>query len=80
MQVTIQIGVLEPHRVDAVYDAAGYDALDVSIELRGGTTDRIVTIADPQAFELGIALSGGPIPPVRAEARRLRRASRPTAG
>ena len=35
----------------------GQDALDVSIELRGGT-DRIVTITDVRAFELGIVFSG----------------------
>jgi NADPH:quinone reductase-like Zn-dependent oxidoreductase len=47
-----------PRGVDAVFDAAGQGALPVSIELRGGT-ERIVTIADPQAAELGVAFSGG---------------------
>lgn len=47
-----------PQGVDAVYDAAGHDVLEVAVELRG-TTDRIVTIADPRAAELGIAFSGG---------------------
>ncbi|WP_329438469.1 NADP-dependent oxidoreductase [Streptomyces canus] len=47
-----------PQGIDAVYDVAGIDALDVSVELRGGTTDRIVTISDPRAFELGITFSG----------------------
>jgi NADPH:quinone reductase-like Zn-dependent oxidoreductase len=47
-----------PRGVDAVYDVAGIDALDVSMELRGGTTNRIVTISDPRAFELGIPFSG----------------------
>lgn len=46
-----------PQGVDAVYDAAGQGALEVSIELRGGT-DRIVTIADPRAAELGVTFSG----------------------
>ncbi|MCP2245056.1 NADP-dependent oxidoreductase [Lentzea aerocolonigenes] len=47
-----------PQGVDAVFDAAGQGDLPVSIELRGGT-DRIVTIADPQAAELGVTFSGG---------------------
>lgn len=47
-----------PQGVDAVFDAAGQDALEPSIELRGGT-DRIVTIADPRAAELGVTFSGG---------------------
>ncbi|GHH31306.1 NADP-dependent oxidoreductase [Lentzea cavernae] len=47
-----------PQGVDAVYDAAGQGDLPLSIELRGGT-DRIVTIADAQAFELGVVFSGG---------------------
>lgn len=37
-----------PQGIDAVFDAAGHDALEASIELRGGTPDRIVTIADYQ--------------------------------
>ncbi|MEV0679077.1 NADP-dependent oxidoreductase [Actinosynnema sp. NPDC050436] len=45
-------------RVDAVLDAAGKGALPDSVELRGGV-DRIVTLADPAAFELGITFSGG---------------------
>ncbi|KFF98186.1 hypothetical protein IQ62_26585 [Streptomyces scabiei] len=47
-----------PQGIDAVYDVAGIDALDVSVELRGGTTERIVTISDPRAFKVGIAFSG----------------------
>jgi NADPH:quinone reductase-like Zn-dependent oxidoreductase len=47
-----------PQGVDAVFDAAGQGDLPVSIELRGGT-DRIVTIADPTAAELGVTFSGG---------------------
>ncbi|MET8759077.1 NADP-dependent oxidoreductase [Lentzea sp. NPDC004782] len=47
-----------PQGVDAVFDAAGQGDLPLSIELRGGT-DRIVTIADPQAAELGVTFSGG---------------------
>ncbi|MEV4233625.1 NADP-dependent oxidoreductase [Nocardia sp. NPDC049737] len=48
---------LAPQGVDAVFDVAGQAALDVSIELRGGT-DRIVTITDLRAFELGVVFSG----------------------
>ncbi|MFE2543493.1 NADP-dependent oxidoreductase [Actinacidiphila glaucinigra] len=45
--------------VDAVFDAAGFGALPDSIELRGGT-DRIVTIADMSAQQLGVAMSPAP--------------------
>jgi NADPH:quinone reductase-like Zn-dependent oxidoreductase len=45
-------------KVDAVFDAAGFGALPEAIELRGGT-GRIVSIADPAAFALGIEFSGG---------------------
>ncbi len=48
-----------PQGVDAVFDAAGRGALPDSIELRGGTTERIVTIADPAAGELGVTFSSG---------------------
>ncbi|MER8068490.1 NADP-dependent oxidoreductase [Streptomyces sp. NPDC094034] len=48
-----------PQGVDAVFDTAGKGALPDSIELRGGTTDRIVTIADPSAAELGVTFSSG---------------------
>jgi NADPH:quinone reductase-like Zn-dependent oxidoreductase len=53
-----RVRALAPQGVDAVFDAAGQDALDVSIELRGGT-DRVVTITDLRAFELGVVFSGG---------------------
>ncbi|WP_328537459.1 NADP-dependent oxidoreductase [Streptomyces sp. NBC_00344] len=48
-----------PQGVDAVFDVAGKGALPDSIELRGGSKDRIVTIADPKAAELGVLFSGG---------------------
>ncbi|HEX6255094.1 MAG TPA: NADP-dependent oxidoreductase [Euzebyales bacterium] len=48
-----------PDGVDAVFDAAGKGALPASIELRGGTTDRVVTIADPDASAHGVTFSGG---------------------
>lgn len=52
---------LAPNGVDAVFDIAGRGALPDSVELRGGSTERIVTIADYQGAEtLGIAFSGGP--------------------
>ncbi|MFJ4964859.1 Quinone oxidoreductase 1 [Streptomyces sp. ADI96-02] len=50
---------LAPQGVDAVFDVSGRGALPESIELRGGTTDRIVTIADGDAAELGVAFSSG---------------------
>lgn len=48
-----------PQGIDAVYDTAGHGGLQESIELRGGT-DRVITIADFQAGELGVAVSVGP--------------------
>jgi NADPH:quinone reductase-like Zn-dependent oxidoreductase len=63
-----------PQGVDAVYDAAGVDALDISIQLRGGITDRIVTIADLSAMDMGIIFSFGeerPFGPKLAEYARL---------
>jgi NADPH:quinone reductase-like Zn-dependent oxidoreductase len=58
-----RVRALAPRGVDAVFDVSGKGALPDSIELRGGK-DRIVTIADPAAGELGISMSGGgaPIP------------------
>ena len=47
-----------PGPVDAVFDAAGHGVLPGSVELRG-SKDRIVTIADGAAFELGIPFSSG---------------------
>ncbi len=44
--------------IDAVFDAAGKGALPDSITLRGGTS-RIITIADPDAFKLGVVFSSG---------------------
>ena len=55
-----RVRALAPEGVDAVFDVAGRGALEDSIELRGGTTDRIVTIADSGAEKLGITFSGGP--------------------
>lgn len=48
-----------PAGVDAVFDAAGRGALPDSVELRGGTTDRVITIADADAPKLGVAFSAG---------------------
>ncbi|MFD0021853.1 NADP-dependent oxidoreductase [Streptomyces sp. NPDC058382] len=48
-----------PQGVDAVFDVAGRGALPDSIELRGGTTDRIVTISDQDAAAHGVVFSGG---------------------
>jgi NADPH:quinone reductase-like Zn-dependent oxidoreductase len=56
-----RVRALAPEGIDAVFDVAGRGPLEESIELRGGTTSRIVTIADYQGSEkLGIAFSGGP--------------------
>lgn len=45
-------------RVDAALDAAGLGGLDDLITLRGGT-DRIVSLADPTAFDLNIPFDPG---------------------
>ncbi|CAM5451921.1 NADPH:quinone reductase [Streptomyces xanthochromogenes] len=62
-----------PQGIDAVYDAAGKGALPDSIELRGGTATRIVTIADTAAAEHGVPFSGqamaDPVPVFEAHAR-----------
>ena len=52
-----RVRAVAPDGIDAVFDAAGQGALPDSIELRGGTS-RIVTIADPAAFRLGVTFSG----------------------
>jgi NADPH:quinone reductase-like Zn-dependent oxidoreductase len=53
-----RVRALAPDGVDAVFDLAGKGALEDSITLRGGT-ERIVTIADFGARQLGIAFSRG---------------------
>lgn len=52
-----RVRALAPQGIDAVLDAAGHGALPASVELRGGTTDRIVTLADGAAFDMGITFS-----------------------
>ncbi|WP_330174387.1 NADP-dependent oxidoreductase [Streptomyces sp. NBC_01498] len=54
-----RVRAVTPKGVDAVFDTAGKGALPDSITLRGGTTDRVVTIADPTAAEHGVPFSGG---------------------
>ncbi|WP_030796045.1 NADP-dependent oxidoreductase [Streptomyces sp. NRRL S-337] len=63
-----------PQGVDAVFDAAGQDVLPLSIDLRGGTTDRIVTIADPNAAEHGVPFSAGGTPSEQVRAGLVRHA------
>ncbi|GAB3957418.1 NADP-dependent oxidoreductase [Streptomyces sparsus] len=53
-----RVRALAPRGVDAVFDVAGRGALPDSVELRGGT-ERIVTIADFAAAELGVTFSSG---------------------
>ncbi|MEU7431153.1 NADP-dependent oxidoreductase [Streptomyces sioyaensis] len=57
-----RVRALAPQGVDAVFDAAGQDVLPVSIALCGGTTDRVVTIADHGAAEHGVLFSAGGTP------------------
>ncbi len=47
-----------PQGIDAAFDTAGQGGLKESVELLGGT-DRIVTIADFGAGELGVEISAG---------------------
>jgi NADPH:quinone reductase-like Zn-dependent oxidoreductase len=54
-----RVRALAPDGVDAVFDLAGKGALEDSITLRGGT-DRIVTIADFRAHQLGVTFANGP--------------------
>ncbi|WP_406009098.1 NADP-dependent oxidoreductase [Streptomyces sp. NBC_00637] len=61
-----RVRALAPEGVDAVFDLAGKGALEDSITLRGGT-ERIVTIADFGARQLGITFSQGS--PERSAAR-----------
>lgn len=51
-----RVRALAPDGVDAVLDAAGAGVLPASIELCGGT-DRVLTIADPAAGDLGVKFS-----------------------
>ncbi|MER7607106.1 NADP-dependent oxidoreductase [Nocardioides sp. NPDC127503] len=53
-----RVRALAPNGVDAVFDLAGKGALPDSITLRGGT-ERIVTIADFSAGQLGVSFSPG---------------------
>ncbi|WP_344424025.1 NADP-dependent oxidoreductase [Amycolatopsis minnesotensis] len=48
---------IAPEGIDAVFDTTGYGVLPDSITLRGGT-ERIVTIADAGAADLGIPFTG----------------------
>lgn len=53
-----RVKALAPEGIDAVFDLAGKGALKDSITLRGGT-ERIVTIADFGAQQLGITFARG---------------------
>jgi NADPH:quinone reductase-like Zn-dependent oxidoreductase len=56
-----RVRALAPGGVDAVFDVAGRGVLGESIELRGGTTDRILTVADGEgSAKYGVPFSGGP--------------------
>ncbi|MFF2503991.1 NADP-dependent oxidoreductase [Streptomyces sp. NPDC058067] len=54
-----RVRAVAPQGVDAVFDAAGRGALADSVELRGGTPDRVVTIADPEAAKYGVTFASG---------------------
>ncbi|MFC7597681.1 NADP-dependent oxidoreductase [Terrabacter sp. GCM10028922] len=57
-----RVRALAPDGIDAVFDLAGKGALEDSITLRGGT-ERIVTIADFRAQQLGVTFSRGSAAP-----------------
>jgi NADPH:quinone reductase-like Zn-dependent oxidoreductase len=63
-----------PQGIDAVFDAAGRGGLPESIALRGGTPDRILTIADldaPRRYGVPLSAGGGtPSDQVRAHLAR----------
>lgn len=69
-----------PQGVDAVLDAAGKGALPDSITLRGGTTDRVTTIADPTAADYGVPFSVGGLPPEERRAGLAEQAREATEG
>ncbi|MFE6176972.1 NADP-dependent oxidoreductase [Streptomyces sp. NPDC056464] len=69
-----QVRAVAPQGVDAVFDAAGSGDLPVLIALRG-TTDRIVTIADPQAAEHGVTFHAGGTHPAGTLAEHARLAA-----
>jgi len=53
-----QVLAIAPDGVDAVLDASGRGELPLSIELAGGT-ERVITIAAPDAATYGVTFSGG---------------------
>jgi NADPH:quinone reductase-like Zn-dependent oxidoreductase len=53
-----RVRALAPDGVDAVFDTSGAGVLEQSVELVGGK-ERVVTIADPAAFTMGITFTGG---------------------
>ncbi|MFC9894310.1 NADP-dependent oxidoreductase [Nocardia sp. NPDC127579] len=52
-----RVWAIAPRGVDAVFDI-GHGALPAAIELRG-STDRVITIADPAAAQLGVTFASG---------------------
>jgi NADPH:quinone reductase-like Zn-dependent oxidoreductase len=54
-----------PQGVDAALDGTGHGALPILVELAGGP-DRVVTLADPKAGELGVTFLGGEVPDLPA--------------
>lgn len=53
-----RVRALAPQGIDAVFDAAGMGALPDAITLRG-STERIATISDPAARQLGVTFAAG---------------------
>jgi NADPH:quinone reductase-like Zn-dependent oxidoreductase len=56
-----RVRAIAPGGVDAVFDVAGRGTLGESVELTGGSADRVVTLADSEGSEkYGVKYSGGP--------------------
>ncbi|MGW5241378.1 NADP-dependent oxidoreductase [Monashia sp. NPDC004114] len=53
-----RVRALAPDGVDAVFDTSGAGVLEESVDLVGGK-ERVVTIADPAAFAMGITFTTG---------------------
>ncbi|GAA1502653.1 NADP-dependent oxidoreductase [Streptomyces albidochromogenes] len=66
--VAERVRAAAPQGVDAVLDAAGQGVLPLSIELLGGSAERVVTIADPNAADHGVVFSAGGTEPAAVRA------------
>lgn len=54
-----QVRAIAPDGVDRAFDVAGRGALADLLDLAGGQTDHVITIADPSAADFGVQFHGG---------------------